>query len=91
MYPLPLLYTFYIYYICVHVFAQVYLCAIFVIHFSFPALLLLSLVIKRHFLEYLLLFWDDTVNEESEKFLDSECSASGQKLPPEVFCGKRCS
>ena len=70
---------FYIYYICVYVLAQVYLCRIFVIHFSFSASLLLSLIIKRYFLEYLLflLFWDDTVNEESEKFSNGECSASG--------------
>ena len=39
---------------------------VFVIYFSFWASLFLSLIIKRHFLEYLLLFWDDTVNEESE-------------------------
>ena len=54
----------------------VYLCRIFVIHFSFSASLLLSLIIKRHFLEYLLLFWDDIVNEESETFSKSACSAS---------------
>ena len=75
--PLLYWYTFYIYYICVHVLAQVYLCRIFVICFSFSAPLLLSLIIKRHFLEYFLLFWGDTVNEENEKFSNSECSASG--------------